>query len=66
VNGVDLDDPDKLLEGAGKRHKHIVIARADDLHKPGVKSLVRAAAAANRKRQTKKSPPAAKVSRSRK
>ena len=52
VDAVGLDDPHKLLEGAGKRHRHIVIEGPGDLQKAGVRELVRANAAAWRERQS--------------
>jgi len=64
VGGIDLDDPHKLLEGAGKRHRHIVIEEAADLRQPGVRELVRRNAAAWRGRQSAGSPPAKKSARS--
>ena len=42
VDGSDLPDPYKLLEGAGKVHKHVLLKTPDDLKKPGLKALVRA------------------------
>ena len=42
VDGSDLPDPHKLLEGAGKVHKHVVLKTTADLRKPGLKPLVRA------------------------
>ena len=61
VGGIDLDDPHKLLEGAGKRHRHIAIEEPGDLRKPGVRELVRANAAAWRERQSA-APPAKRAS----
>jgi hypothetical protein len=63
VDAIDLDDPHKLLEGAGKRHRHIVIEEPADLQKPGVRELVRANAAAWRDRQSKAPPPAKRAAR---
>lgn len=51
VGGATLPDPKGLLEGSGKVHRHIVVKTADDLRKPGVKPLIRAAFSAWRKRQ---------------
>ena len=42
-HGASLDDPHKLLEGAGKVHKHIPLKSSADLKKPPVKALVKAA-----------------------
>lgn len=41
--GADLADPHDLLEGAGKRHRHIVVRAPEDLTRRGVKDLIRAA-----------------------
>jgi hypothetical protein len=59
VNAADVDDPHQLLEGAGKRHRHIVIEEPADLRKAGVRELVNTTAAAWRTRQSA-TPPAAK------
>jgi hypothetical protein len=42
-HGASLDDPGKLLEGAGKVHKHIPLETPADLKKSGVRPLVRSA-----------------------
>ena len=41
--GVDLDDPEELLEGAGKELRHIKLRSLDDLRQPEIKRLVEAA-----------------------
>jgi hypothetical protein len=46
VNGADLPDPTRLLEGSGKKHKYIQLNTASDLDRSGVKQLVEAARAA--------------------
>jgi hypothetical protein len=51
VGGATLPDPKGLLEGSGKVHRHVVVKTADDLRKPGVRPLVRAALSAWQKRQ---------------
>src|SRR5262245_39305208 len=38
--GADLPDPQKLLKGAGKQVRHLVLERASDLDKPAVKALM--------------------------
>lgn len=43
AGGATLPDPDGLLEGAGKVHRHIAIHEARDLTHPGVKRLLVAA-----------------------
>jgi hypothetical protein len=51
ANGVELDDPMRLLEGKGKRHRHIVLEKPSDLRKPGIEPLVRSALRAWRAKQ---------------
>jgi hypothetical protein len=51
AGGATLPDPKGLLEGSGKVHRHIVVKTADDLRKPGVRPLVRAALTAWQKRR---------------
>ena len=46
TRGASLPDPDHLLEGAGKVHRHIVIKTPADVDRAGVRKLVRAALAA--------------------
>lgn len=48
--GVDLPDPERLLAGGGARIRHVRIAAAADLARPGVRALLRAAAAEGRER----------------
>src|SRR5262245_25443517 len=43
ANGAALADPQKLLQGAGKVHKHIPLKTSADLKKPGLRPLVRSA-----------------------
>ena len=43
--GVDLPDPEGVLEGSGRRIRHIRISQPADLEKPIVRRLVKAAAA---------------------
>jgi hypothetical protein len=42
-HGATLEDPDQLLEGAGKVHKHIPLKSSADLKKPPVQAIVKAA-----------------------
>lgn len=42
--GADLDDPDNLLEGVGKRVRHVKIKRSRDVQSKGLKSLIKDAA----------------------
>jgi hypothetical protein len=41
--GVELDDPKGLLEGTGKKMRHVKFENKKDLKKPGVKSLLKQA-----------------------
>lgn len=41
--GARLPDPSGLLEGTGKRMRHVKLRHARDVRTPGVKALVRAA-----------------------
>ena len=41
--GVDLEDPEPLLEGTGKRARHVKIYSVEDATLPGVLSLIREA-----------------------
>ena len=43
TGGASLEDPNRLLEGTGKVHRYIVMKSADDLRRPEVLSLIRAA-----------------------
>jgi hypothetical protein len=45
-HGASLDDPHKLLEGAGRVHKHIPLESPADLKLSGVKQLVKSAISA--------------------
>jgi hypothetical protein len=38
--GVELDDPEKLLEGGGHQVRHIRLASASDLDRPGISALM--------------------------
>ena len=44
-DGTALPDPDRLLEGAGKRGRHIKIRALSDLDRPTVRALIQAAVA---------------------
>jgi hypothetical protein len=54
--GVLLEDPDGLLEGAGRWIRHIPIAELPALKKPGVRTLVRSAIAAAERPKEKVKP----------
>jgi hypothetical protein len=49
-NATQLPDPDKLLQGAGKVHKHVVINEPKDIKNPGVEALLKEALKAYRKK----------------
>ena len=51
AQSVDLPDPRGLLEGTGKRHRYVVLAKPSDVSKPGLKSLLKARLAAWKKLQ---------------
>jgi len=42
-DGVFLPDPHKLLEGTGKRHRHVKIRKENDLKNPGLLELLEVA-----------------------
>jgi hypothetical protein len=48
--GAELPDPQKLLEGSGKVHKYIAISNEKDIKNPAVKTLLKEADKAYRKR----------------
>ena len=41
VGGASLPDPNGLMEGAGKRHRYVVLNAPADLKKPGLKQLIK-------------------------
>jgi hypothetical protein len=45
LHGARLPDPHRLLKGSGTRVRHIVLQGPETLDRPGVKALIRAAAA---------------------
>jgi hypothetical protein len=47
VRGDELDDPQRILEGAGKGMRHVQIRRGADIPVDALASLVREAAALN-------------------
>ena len=49
ARGAELRDPKGLLEGRGKVHRHIAFESTADLHRAGVKPLIRAAAAGQKR-----------------
>jgi hypothetical protein len=50
ARGSELQDPDGLLQGAGKVHRHVQLRSVADVQNPGLKQLLQAALAAWRKR----------------
>jgi hypothetical protein len=49
LRGTALPDPHKLLEGTGKSLRHVKLRTAEDLQKPAMKKLIRAAMLLNKK-----------------
>jgi hypothetical protein len=45
LQGVDLSDPDRLLQGTGNRIRHIVLSDARDLELPAIRALMKEALA---------------------
>ncbi|MDQ3733511.1 MAG: DUF1801 domain-containing protein [Actinomycetota bacterium] len=43
ADGASLLDPEGLLQGTGKRHRHMRIAALADLERPGLRDLLAAA-----------------------
>jgi hypothetical protein len=62
ARGSELSDPDGLLAGAGKVHKHIQLHSPSDLQNPAVRALVEAAYAAWKHRTNPASAPGPKHS----
>ena len=54
MNGVDLPDPTSLLEGSGKRLRHVKIRNPADLKKKALQILIRDAAKENPDHASKK------------
>ena len=46
--GVDLTDPQSLLEGTGAKMRHVKIRSLDDAHRPAVRALIEGAVARRR------------------
>jgi hypothetical protein len=44
MDGVALDDPEGMLEGSGKKLRHVSIRKPEDLKKRGLHALIRQAA----------------------
>jgi len=50
VGGASLPDPQRLMEGKGKVHRHVPLTSAEDLGRKGLRPLLRGALAASRQR----------------
>jgi hypothetical protein len=61
--GAELPDPDGLLQGAGKVHRHVQLRRVEDLDRPELKRLLAAALAAWHSRATAAAGPRAAAPR---
>jgi hypothetical protein len=46
ARGTRLPDPRKLMEGAGKLHRYVALAKLSDVKRPGLKPLLKTAVAA--------------------
>jgi hypothetical protein len=49
LRGTSLPDPARLLEGTGKNLRHVKLRSVDELRKPALEKLIRAAARLNKK-----------------
>ena len=50
VRGAELPDPKHLMAGTGKVHRHVQLRSVEDVKRPGLNQLLKAALAAFRKR----------------
>lgn len=50
ARGAELPDPEQLMKGKGKVHRHVPLQTVADLKRPGLKPLLKAALAAWKKR----------------
>ena len=51
ARGSELPDPKHLLAGSGKGHRHLAFTELDEVGRPGVRALLRAAYATWQKRR---------------
>ncbi|HVK39596.1 MAG TPA: DUF1801 domain-containing protein [Candidatus Kapabacteria bacterium] len=51
VRGASLPDPNGLLEGRGKVHRHVALASPHDVEREGLRELLESAVAAWRERE---------------
>jgi hypothetical protein len=54
AGGAELPDPQKLMEGAGKIHRHVKLKTGADLKNPALEALLKAALARWRERNGSK------------
>jgi hypothetical protein len=52
ARGTELPDPDRLMQGTGKVHRHVPLRTVADVANPGLKQLLEAAVAAWRQRSS--------------
>jgi hypothetical protein len=52
--GTELPDPDGLLEGTGKKARHVKLRTPEDVDNPAVRSLMQASMEATKKAMEKK------------
>ncbi len=52
--GAELPDPKHLMAGAGKVHRHVQLRSVDDIKRPGLNQLLKAAISAWKKRNPAK------------
>ncbi len=57
VYGASLTDPEKLMTGAGKVHRHVPLRSPGDVSRPGLKALLKAALGAQRARSAQPKAP---------
>lgn len=50
--GAELPDPQKLMEGAGKVHRHVKLKTEADLRNPALEALLKVALARSQSRET--------------
>jgi len=48
AHGISLSDPKGLLEGTGKRARHVKLKSIDDVNRPALRQLLEAAMAEHR------------------
>ncbi|MBI5034066.1 MAG: DUF1801 domain-containing protein [Chloroflexi bacterium] len=53
LSGTELADPDNVLEGAGKKLRHVNIRESEDLKRPALARLMKRAVAHGKKKNAK-------------